>query len=135
MSGTLSLSLFPGALAVCRLAPDAPLPAWATAGGFHSVTRTPSELSVVCGAELVPDGVTCEGGGRALAVDGKLDFGMVGVLSRLLGPIARGGIGVLAISTYDTDWILVREGDLDRTLAILERSGHPVAESPWKRTP
>ncbi|HSL01710.1 MAG TPA: ACT domain-containing protein [Rubrobacteraceae bacterium] len=114
-------------LAVCRLEPDAEVPAWATVGEIFSVTRTPDELSVVCPEEVVPPGTTSEGGWRALEVEGTLDFSLVGVLASLTVPLAEGGISMFAISTYRTDYLLVREAALDLAVAALRERGHRVS--------
>ena len=87
----LSLRALPGRFAVCRLPPEAPVPAWETDVAFLSITRTPTELSVVCPEESVPFGVTAEPGWRCLRVAGPLDLGLVGVLDALVEPAGRGG--------------------------------------------
>jgi uncharacterized protein len=120
----MRLLLLPGRFAVCRLAPDAPVPAWAVAGPLSSVTRTEDELSVVCAEVQVPDGVRGEPGWRALRVAGTLDFGLVGVLKALVTPLAEAGISVFALSTFDTDYLLLR--DLEGGAAALEAAGHEV---------
>jgi hypothetical protein len=113
-------------LSVCRLSPEDPVPAWAT-GRFVSVTRTAKELSIVADAGAVPPGVRSEGPFRALEVEGPLDFGLVGVLSRLLEPIAQVGVSVLAIATFDTDYILIRELDLERAVEALRVAGNDLS--------
>lgn len=120
-----ALTTLPGRLAVCRLAPDAALPRWAN-GGLVSITRTPRELSVVCGADCVPDGVTVESDWRALEVAGPLSFGMTGVLAALAGPLADRQIPVFVISTYDTDYLLVRGPALADATAALAQAGHTI---------
>ncbi len=114
-----------GTFAVCRLDPDSPLPGWAS-GPFVSVTRTADELSVVCLEEGVPDGVRCERGWRCLRVAGALDFALVGVLASLLGPLADAGVSAFAVSTFDTDYLLVKDGDYGRAVDALRRAGHGV---------
>ncbi len=104
----LRLRVMPGELAVCRLSPDAPRPSWA-GGGFVSITRSPGELSVVCAADAVPRDVRAERGWRALVLTGEFDFNLVGVLKQILDPLAEAGVSVFAISTYDTDYVLVRQ--------------------------
>jgi len=116
-----------GAYAVCRLAADAPLPAWAAGGPFLSITRTADELSVVCRQAVVPEGVRCERGWRCLRVAGTLDFSLVGVLASLLGPLADAGVSVFAVSTFDTDYLLVKEEYLAAAVEVLRRAGHSVA--------
>jgi len=123
----LRLSVLEERLAVCRLDPAAEEPPpWATAAPFYSVTRTPGELSVVCPKELVPDGVTREGGWRALKLDGTFDFGQVGVLVSVTAPLAQAGVSIFAVSTFVTDYVLVKERQLDAVVAALRDHGHEV---------
>jgi hypothetical protein len=96
-------------------------------GEFFSVTRTPAELSAVCDAAAVPSGVKAEGPWGVLAVRGPLDFDMTGVLAGLAAPLATAAISMFAISTYDTDYVLVRRHDLDRAVHALEEAGHSVS--------
>jgi hypothetical protein len=124
---TLQLELLAGTFAVCRLDPGAAPPPWA-AGSFVSLTRTDAELSVVCPAEGVPAGVPAEGGWRALRVRGPLGFGMTGVLASLASPLASTGVSIFVVSTYDTDYLLVQERDLDRARHALVRAGHELGE-------
>ncbi len=128
MSRRFSLDVLPGRLAVCRLAPSEPVPAWAWQGALSAVTRTAQELSVVCQEAAVPEGVPTERGWRALRVEGPLSFEQVGVLATLLAPLAEAGVSVFALSTYDTDYVLVREPDLTRAVAALRSAGHTVRE-------
>jgi hypothetical protein len=109
--------------AVCRLESDAPLPHWSTAGPFVSITRTDGELSVVCRQDAVPGEVRCERGWRCLRVIGALDFSLVGVLASLLDPLARAGVSVFVVSTFDTDYLLVKEGSLESGVESLRRQG------------
>jgi uncharacterized protein len=122
----LRLTLMPGRFAVARLAPDAPLPEWATRARFWSVTRTAEELSVVCAEADVPAGVLAERGWRALAVAGPIPFSTTGVLASLAAPIAAAGISLFAIATYDTDIVLVADRSLAAACAALERAGHRI---------
>jgi hypothetical protein len=123
----LELSPLDGTFAVCRLAPDTPLPAWAGGGPLVSVTRTADELSVVCRQEAVPEGVRCERGWCCLRAAGTLDFTLVGVLASLLGPLAEAGLSVFVTSTFDTDYLLVKETDFPRAVEVLRRAGHTVS--------
>jgi hypothetical protein len=120
------LILLDDRFAVCRLDRRAAIPPWAAVVGFCSITRTPEELSVVCPESAVPEGTRAERGWRALRVAGILDFALVGVLASLAVPLARAGIGLFVISTYDTDYLLVRETDLDRAVEALVAAGHSV---------
>jgi uncharacterized protein len=124
---SLTLHLLPGELAVCRLRPEAAVPEWALAAApFTSITRTASELSVVCPAERVPAEVRSEAGWRCLAVAGPLDFSETGVLAALAAPLAEAGISLFAVSTFDTDYLLVRAADLQRAVEALIERGHRV---------
>jgi hypothetical protein len=126
MADSLILSLLPDILAICRLAADAPVPAWAWAGEPASVTRTRDELSVVCRADAVPEGVRCETGWRCMKVEGPLDFGLTGILAGLTAPLAAAGISVFAVCTYDTDYLLVKVENLERAMEALRAAGHRV---------
>lgn len=122
----LILTLVPVRLAVCRLAAGEPIPAWAVLGSFFSITRTADELSIVCPERLAPVDVQAERGWRALKVAGPLDFALTGILSGLSGALAKAGISLFAISTYDTDFVLVRAADLDGAITALEVAGYRV---------
>jgi hypothetical protein len=115
-------------LAVSRLQPDADFPAWAL-GDFVSITRTPEELSVVCRQDAVPEGVPCERGWCCLRVAGTLPFASVGILASLTAPLAHAGVSVFAISTYDTDYLLVKAEDLVKTCDALRSAGHVVSDA------
>ena len=123
---TLDLTLLPEDLAVCRLPTVAGALGWLDGESFASVTRTPDETSVVCRTAVVPAGVPAEPGWRALRVAGPLDFALVGVLRSLLGPLADAGVSVFALSTFDTDYVLVREAALEAALASLTAEGHRI---------
>jgi hypothetical protein len=122
----LTLTLLDGKFAVCRLDADAPLPGWIAGGPLVSITRTAEELSVVCPEAAVPEGVCCERGWRCLRVAGMLDFSLVGVLAALAAPLAEAGVSVFAVSTFDTDYLLVKGQNLGRAAAALRQAGHSV---------
>ena len=123
----LALTLEPWDLAVCRLDPAAPVPDWATRGGFHAVTRTPRELSIVCATADVPAGVRAEKGWRCFALRGPIAFEETGVLSSIAAPLAAAGIGIFALSTFDTDYVLVKSENAEAARRALESAGHGVA--------
>jgi uncharacterized protein len=121
----LVLSLMPGGFAVCRLPSSAPFPRWAhRSSGFFALIHTPDELCVVCAEENVPLAVRAERGWCLLQVHGPLDFSLVGVLTSLTLPLAQAGVSIFALSTYDTDYLLVRRADLERAAQALIRAGH-----------
>ena len=111
-----------------RLAADAPLPSWATTGDFFSVTRTSDELSVVCLANQVPSGFTAEKGWRALKVQGPFALSEVGILAALSAALAHAKVSLFAISTFDTDYLLVSDKKLDAAIAALRAAGHGVVD-------
>lgn len=123
---TLNLVILPHTYAVCRLDPNGYIPHWALLGDdFVSLTRTLDELSVVCAQENVPqEGTKAERGWRCIKVVGPFDFTVAGIHASLAAPLAEAAVSVLAIATYETDHILVREPDLDRAVSVLEHAGH-----------
>ena len=123
MSAGRRLVLLPQSFAICRFPADAPLPVWIFHGGASvwSLTRTPHELSLVCPADDLPPSVDrdVEMPWRAFALDGPIPFDTTGVLDSLTTPLAAAGVPVFAISTYDTDLLLVRGRDVDRARTVL----------------
>jgi uncharacterized protein len=114
-------------VAFARL-PTGQEPAWDwRTGPLSSITYTDSETSIVCAFESVPEGVRTQGPLTAYEIAGPLDFSMVGVLSGLLEPLAKQRISILALSTFDTDWILVDASRSDEATTIWKRSGFTVA--------
>lgn len=127
MNRRLALTIQPGTYSVVRLGPRAKIPAWALRDRLLSVTRTPSELSIVCREDRVPARARREDGFRCLEVEGPLPFDATGVLSSLTAPLARARVPILAISTFDTDLLFVREPHLASAVRALARAGHRVS--------
>jgi hypothetical protein len=114
-------------LCIVRLDPDAPVPGWAWDGSeLVSVTRTPDELSIVCPEEYAEEGHDVAGPYVGYVVDERLDFMLTGVLAALLEPLDEAGISILALSTYETDWILVPADKAESAVAAWRRRGHTV---------
>lgn len=123
----IELTLLAGSYAVCRLSPKANIPPWAAdSASLSSVTRTPEELSIVCEEDFVPDEVKAERGWRCFRVSGPLDFQLIGILAALTRSLAEAEISVFALSTYDTDYLLVRGEKVEAAVAALTASGHSV---------
>jgi len=124
----LTLTVLDQALAVVRLEPDARVPGWLPTSGFTTVTRSDDELSIVCASAAVPDGLglTAEAGWLAMKLEGPFEFTLTGILAAVLNPLADEGVGIFAISTYDTDYVLVKAGQLARASSALRASGHTV---------
>jgi hypothetical protein len=126
MAPVLTLDVLPGELAIARLDPASPVPPWAHDRTFCALVLTAEELTVVCPAQAVPDGVRHEAPFRALAVRGPLDFALTGILASLAQPLADAGISIFALSTFDTDVLLVRTPDLDAATRTLTTAGHLI---------
>jgi uncharacterized protein len=124
----MNLTPYPERYAICRLESTASTPSWAR-GDFVSITCTKNELSVVCEQDAVPTDIRCERDWCVLQVEGPMDLAIVGVLSSLTKPLAEAGINLFAISTFDTDYLLVKAQRLEAAKIALEQAGHKVAES------
>ena len=120
-----TIELLPDTFAICRLAYDAAVPDWAQ-GEFVSITRTRDELSIVCCQGDVPSHVQAERDWCCLRIAGQLDFSLVGVIAQITELLARADISVFVSSTYDTDYFLVRQQDLERTMETLKHAGHSI---------
>ena len=116
-------------LAVCRFASDARIPAWALEDGFFCVVRTSDELSIVCREDVcredrMPDVASAERGWVALKLEGPFPFSMTGVLASFLQPLAEAHIPIFAISTFDTDYVLIKRENLEQAVVALGAVGH-----------
>lgn len=122
----LNLSLKKDRLAVCLLPPDAPIPAWASSpSAFTTISRTSDKLSIVCVENIVPAGIKKEAGWRMFKVDGPLDFALTGILASI-AELAKARISIFAISTYDTDYVMVKQDKVDIAIKVLKAAGHMV---------
>jgi hypothetical protein len=127
---TQTLNLLPGRFAVCRLPPATDAAAlWpGLRGEVLALVRTPDELAVVCAEDAAPSDALVEHGWRCLGLRGPIPFATVGVLAGLAQPLAEAGVGIFVLSTFDTDYLLVKEGDLARACRALLHAGHTVAQ-------
>ena len=129
----LTLSILEERFGVCKLETGSEIPAWVYGSSFFSITRTPEELSVVCQESSIPlnipAGTQVERGWNCLKVEGPLDFGLTGILAGISRTLADKGISIFAVSTYDTDYILVREKDLECACKALEGAGYDIKKS------
>ena len=112
--------------AICRLAPEEEIPSWVQNDGLTALVRTPDEFSVVCDERSVPDYIKVEKGWRIFKVQGPLEFSQVGVLAAIAMPLAQAGVSIFAMSTFDTDYILVKESSLVMAINALRNAGHEV---------
>jgi len=130
MSRPLSLRLLSQAFAIVHLPAGAGLPWWAAASqGLLSFTRTPDETSLVCEVERIPPGTRAEYGYRAIRVLGTLPFGATGIVMSLAEPLSQARIPIFVISTFETDYLLLRENEVDRAIEVLQRAGHTMSVS------
>jgi uncharacterized protein len=126
----LTLLLFDGCLAVCRLPSNSPVPTWAFAKGpLSSITRSEKELSIICGETAVPSGVRCERGWRVMKVENSLNFAQTGILVALAAPLADAGVSIFTISTFDSQYLMVKEASIELALKILVNAGHEIQAS------
>lgn len=122
----LTMKLLEEKYGVCRLDKTAAIPKWIENGGFFSITRTEDELSIVCSQDSIPKDVKCEGDWKVLKIEGPLDFSLIGILSSISAVLAEKEISIFAISTYDTDYILVKSKDIDKAIEALTKERYEV---------
>jgi uncharacterized protein len=120
------LSILPYKLAICRLDPNTSLPDELFRLPFWSVTYTGDEISIIVPEDSVPTDCLSENHWSCLKVHGPLDFGLTGILASLTSPLAEAGIPVFALSTFETDYLLIKDSDLDKTIAVLRNQGHQI---------
>jgi uncharacterized protein len=123
---TLRLIITEDRLAVCRLPTRAVVPPWSEGPGLFALVRDADALSVVCAEDRVPVDVRREGGWRALRLEGPFAFTETGILAAALAPLAEAEVGIFALSTFDTDYVLVKEAQLARAVRVLREAGHQV---------
>jgi hypothetical protein len=130
----LKFRQLPGSYAIVRLAPDATVPDWATQGDFNSITRTADELSIVCPAANLPADVHSPHRWICLKLEGPFPFSQTGVLLSFIEPLSNNAIPIFAISTYDTDYVLIPE-EHARALDILREAGHELwpRDESWRK--
>jgi hypothetical protein len=126
---TVTLTLLPGDYAISRLAPNAPDPTWARDSPVSIIARTADELSVLCASEKVPAGTQSEPGWKLFKFHGPFAFTQTGILAAVLTPLAQAEVGILAISTFDTDYVLVKDTNLGRAQDALAAAGHVVLKA------
>jgi hypothetical protein len=127
MPQTLKFRQLPGHYAIMRLAPSAAIPEWATKGEFTSITRTADELSVVCTTENIPTEIVPDSRWICLKLEGPFPFSQTGVLLSFIQPLSNNGLPIFAISTFDTDFVLVQEEFFGAAINALQTAGHELA--------
>lgn len=125
---SLTLLLLPDRYAVAQLSADAVLPTWWPTRGMRHAGWTDDELSLVCEEAHVPAEVRCQRGWRMFKLQGPFDFALTGILKSVLDPLAAAGVGIFAISTFDTDYVLVQAPQLDFAVEALGAHGHQIVK-------
>jgi len=123
----LTLELVQGNFIICRLSATSPLPAWAFSGPFISITKTTDELSIITiDDNRIPKDIQCERQWKCLKLQGPFPFHMTGVLSSILNPLAQAEIPILAVSTFDTDYVMIKDKNLSIAIDVLKQNGHII---------
>ena len=124
----LQLSLLKYKYGLCTLPNTAPIPDWALTQSLASITRTEKELTIVCQLEILPSQYQSGLNWRCFKIDGSFDLNQIGVISSISSPLADAGISIYVISTYDTDYFLIQEQNLEKTISVLSNSGHYITK-------
>jgi len=124
----LTMKLLKERYGVCRLDKTELIPEWSKNSDFFAITRTADELSVVCSQDNIPNDIKCEKDWRILKIQGPLDFSLIGILASISTILAQKGISIFAISTYDTDYILVKNKDIDNAIESLIKERYEVID-------
>jgi hypothetical protein len=113
-------------LSICRLDPGKPIPTWALEGPFYSITHSADELSIICDSRAIPKGMKTDNGWRAIQLEGPFDFSLIGIMLSVTTPLAEAGVSILAVSSFDTDYVLVKGINLANAIKALINAGHNV---------
>ncbi|MBV4418459.1 ACT domain-containing protein [Clostridium tyrobutyricum] len=122
----LTLKLLKDKYGVCRLDTTSSVPEWGEKGEFFSVTRTSDEMSIVCSEKNIPENIKCEKNWRILKIEGPLDFSLIGILASISSILAERKISIFAVSTYDTDYILIRDADVNNAVEALSEQKYNI---------
>ena len=120
----ITIEITQGIYGVCRLSKEQAIPKWAIDSPFFSITKTLDELSIVCPQNNIPSDIKCERDWKVLKVLGPLDFSLIGILASISGALAKKGVSIFAISTFDTDYILLKESSLANAIEALRQEGY-----------
>ncbi|WP_066307273.1 ACT domain-containing protein [Bacillus sp. FJAT-29814] len=128
----MKLTILNSTFSVVKLPPNEPLPLWAIKSDvFFSITRTVEELSIVCPSECLPLNEVfkdAENDWKCMKVEGVLDFNLTGILASLANPLAENNISIFAISTFNTDYLLIKSHSIEKAKVILENEGHTFTD-------
>ncbi len=120
------LKLIDGTFGVCRLNPADEIPHWAKNDKFYSISKTGEELSIVCAQEDISEGVTSELGWKILKIEGVLDFSLIGIIAKISSILADSGISIFVVSTFNTDYILIKEENISKAISVLREVKYTV---------
>lgn len=123
---SLTLLELSGDYAISRLAADMPIPNWADGEGFVSISRTQDELSIVCLANRVPGDIRADGPWVCFKLQGPFPFDATGIALSVIEPLSKDSVGIFLVSTFDTDYLLVKRDNADRARALLADAGHRI---------
>ncbi|MBU3169930.1 ACT domain-containing protein [Clostridium estertheticum] len=122
----LTMKLLNEKFSVCRLNKNEQIPEWVKNSSFYSISKTSDELSIVCSQDIIPSNIKCEKDWRILKVEGPLDFSLIGIISSISTILALKRISIFAVSTYDTDYILVKNKDIDNAILALSNERYEI---------
>jgi|GraSoiStandDraft_54_1057290.scaffolds.fasta_scaffold626731_2 hypothetical protein len=124
-----------GSFAVCQLSPVAPVPDWVTQEPFVSITRTADELSIVCRQGSIPDEVKADKGWICFKLEGPFPFSQTGVLLSFIQPLSESEVPIFAISTFNTDYVLIKQEFAGIALDALREAGHKIenTDESWRK--
>lgn len=123
---TIKIADFDGEYAIVQLDATAELPGWWSGPGFGSVSRGDDELSIVCLADRVPGGVSKDGGWTAFKFIGPFAFGETGIVLSVIRPLSENGVGIFLVSTFNGDYLLLKQYDVERSRGLLLEAGHEL---------
>jgi len=125
----LTMKLLKEKYGVCRLNKNKLIPEWAQNSDFFSITKTCDELSIVCSQDDIPNDIQCEKDWKILKIEGPLDFSLIGILASISTILAQKGISIFAISTYDTDYILVKNKHIRNAIDSLVKERYEIIDT------
>ncbi|MDC3416663.1 ACT domain-containing protein [Aquibacillus salsiterrae] len=127
----MKLKILDSTFSVIKLSPIETMPSWVTNCDVFSITRTNEELSIVCPSECLPthgEFKEVENDWNCIKVEGILDFGLTGILASLANPLAENKISIFAISTFNTDYLLIKSHSIEKAKVVLENEGHTFSD-------
>lgn len=120
----LNFGIVEGSFSIHQLSPDSEIPDDVSQSSFYSISRTEEELSIVCPSSIPIISENSDAGWSCLKVIGPLDFSLTGILADIAVVLAKAGISIFAISTFNTDFILVKTGSLENAIKVLRMAEH-----------